>query len=63
MLHIILLILKIIGFLILGVLALGLLLTAVILLAPFVYRLECSVDNSLESVKGRIRFHWLMHLI
>lgn len=63
MLHIILLILKIIGFLILGVLALVLLLTAVILLAPFVYRLEFSVDNSLESVKGRIRFHWLMHLI
>ena len=42
MLHIILLILKIIGFLILGILALILLLTAVILLAPFAYRLESS---------------------
>ena len=63
MLHIILLILKIIGFLILGILALVLLLTAVILLTPFVYGLEFSVDNSLESAKGRIRFHWLMHLI
>lgn len=63
MLHIILLILKIIGFLILGILALVFLLTAVILLAPFVYRLEFSIDNSLESAKGRIRFHWLMHLM
>lgn len=63
MLHIILLILKIIGFLILGILALILLLTAVILLAPFAYRLDFSIDNSLESAKGRIRFHWLMRLI
>lgn len=63
MLHIILLILKIIGFLILGILALILLLTVIFLLAPFVYKLDFSVDNSLESMKGRIRFHWLMHLI
>lgn len=63
MLHIILLILKIIGFLILGILALAVLLTAVILLAPFVYRLDFSANNSLESAKGCIRFHWLMHLI
>ena len=63
MLHIILFILKIIGFLILGILALVLILTAVILLAPFIYRLEFSVDNSPESAKGRVRFHWLMHLI
>lgn len=63
MLHIILFILKIIGFLILGILVLVLILTAVILLAPFIYRLEFSVDNSPESAKGRVRFHWLMHLI
>ena len=63
MLHIILFILKIIGFLILGILALLLLLTAVFLLAPFVYRAEFSADNSPESIRGSIRFHWLMHLI
>ena len=63
MLHIILFILKLIGFLILGILALLLLLTAVFLLAPFVYRAEFSADNSPESIRGSIRFHWLMHLI
>ena len=63
MLHIILFILKIIGFLILGILALLLLLTAVFLLAPFVYRAEFSADDSPESIRGSIRFHWLMHLI
>ena len=63
MLHIILFILKIIGFLILGILALLLLLTAVFLLAPFVYRAEFSADSSPESIRGSIRFHWLMHLI
>ena len=63
MLHIILFILKLIGFLILGILALLLLLTAVFLLAPFVYRAEFSADSSPESIRGSIRFHWLMHLI
>lgn len=63
MLHIILLILKTAGFLILGILALVVLLTVVILLSPFIYRLDFSADNSLENAKGRIRFHWLMHLM
>ena len=62
MLHIILLILKIIGFLILGIIALILLLTAVTLLSPLVYRLDLSAEDGIESIDGRVRFHWLMHL-
>ncbi len=63
MLHIILFILKILGFLILGILGLIILVTVVLLLSPFVYHAEASVDNSPESMKADIRFHWLFHLI
>lgn len=63
MLHIIFLILKILGFLLLGVIALVLLLLLVVLLSPFAYRADITVDNSLESLKGHVRFHWLMHLL
>lgn len=63
MLHIIFLILKIIVFLILGIIALILLLAAVILLSPLVYRLDLSADDGVESINGRVRFHWLMHLV
>lgn len=68
MLHIILLILKIIGFLILGILALILLLAVLILLAPVVYSAEGSVgekpgEGKPRPAECRIRFHWLFHLI
>ena len=63
MLHIILLILKIIGFLLLGIIALLLILAASVILTPLVYKAELSADNSLESIKGRIHFHWLFHLL
>lgn len=63
MLHIILLILKILGFLILGILALLLLVLLFVLISPAVYRLEVSGEDTLESVRGEIRFHWLFHLI
>ena len=63
MLHIILLILKILGFLLLGILGLLILLAAVFLISPVVYRADVSVDNSLESLKGKFRFHWLFRLI
>lgn len=63
MLHIILLILKILGFLLLGILGLVILLAAVFLISPVVYRADVSVDNSLESLKGKFRFHWLFRLI
>ena len=63
MLSIILLILKIFGFLILGILAFALILILVLFLCPFVYRAELSADNSLDSLRGKVRFHWLMHLV
>lgn len=63
MLHIIFLILKILGFVILGILALAVLILALVLLCPLGYRVEASADNSLESLKGNVRFHWLLHLV
>ena len=63
MAHILLLILKILGFLILGILALILLLCIVFLLAPVVYRCRVSGEDRVESIRGLVRFHWLFHLI
>lgn len=63
MLHIILFILKISGFIIVGILGLIMLVTAICILSPFAYHIEASVNNSPESVKTDIRFHWLFHLI
>ena len=55
MLHIILLILKILGFLLLGILGLVILLAAVFLISPVVYRADVSVDNSLERPEGEVQ--------
>lgn len=63
MLHIILLILKILGLLLLGLLGLIAVLLLVILLSPAAYRVELSGRDTLESVKGNIRFHWLLCLV
>lgn len=63
MLHIILLILKILGLLLLGILGLILLVVIIILVSPAVYRLEVFGEDTLESVKGKLRFHWLLHLV
>lgn len=63
MIHILLLILKIIGLLLLGLLALILVLLLVILLTPLKCTLKAGIDNSLESAEGKIRFHWMFHLI
>ena len=63
MLHIILLILKIIGFVVLGMLALILLLVLILLLAPMTCTVNGRIDNSLESLEGRVRFHWLFRLV
>ena len=53
MLHIILLILKIIGFVVLGLLALILLLVLILLLAPMTCTVNGRIDNSLESLEGQ----------
>lgn len=63
MLHIILLILKILGFLILGILAFLLLVLLIVLFDPFVYRLEASGKDTLESMKGGVRFYWFFRLL
>ena len=63
MLQIILLILKILGLLFLGILGLILLVVIILLVSPAVYRLEVSGEDTLESVKGKLRFHWLLRLV
>ena len=63
MLHIILLILKMLGILLLGILGLILLAVIIILMSPAVYSLEASGKDSPESMKGKIKFHWLLRLI
>ncbi len=63
MLHIILLILKILGFLVLGIIALMLLAVILVLLCPLTYRAELSADNSLDSLRAKVRFHWFWQLI
>lgn len=62
-LHIVLLIFKILGFLILGILALILLLALVLVFSPVVYRVQVSGKNTLESLTGSVRFRWLFRLI
>lgn len=63
MLQIILLILKILGLLLLGILGLILLVVLIFLVSPAVYRLEASGEDTMESVKGKLRFHWLLRLV
>ena len=63
MVHIILLILKILGFLLLGIIGLVLLALIIILISPAVYRLEASGKDTLESMKGNLKFHWLFRLV
>ena len=63
MLHILLLILKIIGFILLGILALILALLLIILLTPFRYRVSARTDGAPENTEGAVAFHWLFHLI
>ena len=63
MLHIIFLILKILGLLILGIFGLIIIAVAIVLLAPAGYMLEVSGKDTLESMQGRLKFHWLLHLL
>lgn len=63
MLNIIILILKIIGFLLLAILALLLLLVLIILLAPLRYRITASIDGSLDSAEVSASFRWILRLV
>ena len=63
MVHILLLILKITGLVLLILLALILILLLTVLFTPLRCTLKASIDNSPESARGSVRFHWLFHLI
>lgn len=63
MLHILLLILKIIGWILLAILSLAVLLTCVVLFVPFKYKAEGSCDGDISTLYGRIRFSWLLHFV
>lgn len=60
MLHVLLLILKIIGFLLLGILGLLLGLVLLVLLVPIRYRITGSYDEELE---GTVKVTWLLHIL
>ena len=63
MVHILLLILKITGLVLLILLAFILILLLTVLFTPLRCTLKASIDNSPESARGNVRFHWLFHLI
>lgn len=62
MVHIILLILKIIGWILLAILGLLVLLLCIVLFIPLRYKLTGKCEGTLESLEGRITFSWLFHL-
>ncbi|MET3739638.1 DUF2953 domain-containing protein [Faecalicatena orotica] len=63
MLHIILLILKIIGWILLAILGLIVLLLCVVFFVPLCYRADGSCKGTFDSLYGKIRFSWLWHLV
>ena len=62
MLHIIFLILKILGFVLLAVFGIVILLLAALILLPAHYKAALSWNGTAESLKWRVKFHWLIHL-
>lgn len=63
MLHVILFILKLIGFLILGIIALIVLLIALILLSAFRYQMKGHCDKEIKNLEIHGTFSYLFHLI
>lgn len=63
MLHIILLILKIIGWILLAILGLIVLLICVVLFVPLRYRIEGKCGGDLDSLYGKVKFSWLLSLV
>lgn len=62
MLHIILFILKIIGIILAVILGILLVVFCVVLLVPLRYRIEVSAKGTVESIKARVEFSWLLRL-
>ncbi len=63
MLHILLLILKIIGMILLVLLCAVLCLIGIVLLVPFRYRVNASVDGQIDSLKAEAKVSWFFRLI
>ncbi len=63
MLHIILLILKIIGWMLLAILGLIVLLVCVVVFVPLRYKAEASCKGTVDSVCAAFHFSWLFHLV
>ena len=63
MLHIIFLILKILGLVLLAAVGIIILLLAAFILLPARYTAAASSDGTMDSLRWRVKFHWLIHLI
>lgn len=63
MLHIIFLILKILGLVLLAAVGIIILLLAAFILLPARYTAAASWDGTIDSLRWRVKFHWLIHLI
>lgn len=63
MLHVLLLILKIIGYLLLAVLGLLLLLVLIVLFVPMRYEICGSSSGKLDSICAQTKLSWLLHLV
>ena len=63
MLHILLLILKIIGYILLTVLGIALLLILLILFTPLKYDIYGQVNNSKESLAGKVKFKYIFGIL
>lgn len=63
MLHIILTILKIIGWIILVILGLLVLLICIVFFVPLCYKAEGKGEGPLDTLWGRLKFSWLLHLV
>ena len=63
MLHIIFLILKILGLVLLAAVGIIILLLAAFILLPARYTAAASWDGTMDSLRWRVKFHWLIHLI
>ncbi len=63
MLHIILMILRIVGWILLAVLALLVLVFLFALFTPLRYKIDLGCGGKLSSLKAKVRFHILFHLI
>ncbi|WP_251387193.1 DUF2953 domain-containing protein [Mediterraneibacter agrestimuris] len=63
MLHIILAVLRIIGWILLAVLGLVVLLSCIVLFTPLRYEIKAKCDGDLDSLDGRVKFSYFLHLI